>query len=85
MKRRILSMLLVLTMLLSLVPTAVFAVEGDEPEALNYVSLGDSMTNGYGFEGYEQGSYKTEKYDFMGDVGVFVCPAVRGLFDWPRL
>ena len=52
MKRRILSVVLALTMLLSLVPTAVFAVEGTEP-AKKYVSLGDSMTNGYGLDGYE--------------------------------
>ena len=56
MKRRILSMLLVLTMLLSLVPTAVFAVQGEEKTEINYVSLGDSMTNGYGLPGYDHDS-----------------------------
>ena len=64
MKRRLLSVLLVLAMLLSLVPTAVFATEGDSGteaanpydtngiEGVQYVALGDSMTNGYGLSGY---------------------------------
>ena len=55
MKRRLLSMLLVLTMLLSLIPTAVFAVEvedSDNDGTINYVSFGASNVNGYGLAGY---------------------------------
>ena len=54
MKRRLLSMLLVLAMLLTMVPTAIFAVDPEEEE-LKYVSLGASNTNGYGIRGYLPG------------------------------
>ena len=40
-------------------------------KTINYVSIGDSMTNGYGFEGYEQRSTTTDKYDFVEGVGVY--------------
>ena len=63
MKRRLLSILLVLTMLLSMVPVSVFAtdsttgeVHGTTAPMINYVSLGDSMTNGYGLDGYNHNS-----------------------------
>lgn len=42
------SCFLVLCMLLSMVPMGVFATE-----TINYVSLGDSMANGYGLAGYQ--------------------------------
>ena len=45
------TMLLVLCMVLSICPLTVFAA-GDEKTTLNLVSFGDSMTNGYGHEGY---------------------------------
>ena len=58
MKRRVVSIVLVLAMLLSMVPTSVFAKDvptgGDD--VVNYVSLGDSMTNGYGLPGYDHNS-----------------------------
>jgi len=53
MKKRLLSVMLVLSMLMTMVPTA-FAAEGSAEE-INYVSIGDSMANGYCFEGYAQG------------------------------
>ena len=53
MKKRILSLVLTLAMVLSLVPTAAFAGTGTEDDPLIYVSLGDSMTNGYGLDGYQ--------------------------------
>ena len=43
-----LAMLLALCLLISACPIAAFATESD---VVNYVSLGDSMTNGYGFTG----------------------------------
>ena len=52
MKRKILSMILALAMIVSLVPAAAFA-QGAEREPVKYVSLGDSMTNGYGLPGYD--------------------------------
>ena len=63
MKKRILSMLLALTMLLSLVPAAVFAEEAEQEakKPLIYVSFGDSTTNGYGLTGYEMDADKTAK------------------------
>ena len=47
--KRILAATIALSMSLS-ASSAVFAADGSEP--LKYVSLGDSMTNGYGLEGY---------------------------------
>ena len=38
---------------------------------LNYVSIGDSMTNGYGFEGYNQAGSKADGYDFLAGEGVY--------------
>ena len=49
--KRSLSLLLVLCMLLGLCPITVFA-EAALPTK-NYISFGDSMTNGYGHNGYE--------------------------------
>ena len=51
MKRKILSIVLALAMIVSLVPATVFAESGGE--TIKYVSLGDSMTNGYGLPGYD--------------------------------
>ena len=55
------SCLLVLCMMLSLAPMDVFATE---TETINYVSIGDSMTNGYCFDGYNQGGSLP---DFIND------------------
>ena len=49
-----LAMLLALCLLISACPIAAFATESDE--VINYVSLGDSMTNGYGLDGYVHNS-----------------------------
>ena len=38
---------------------------------INYVSIGDSMTNGYGFEGYEQNSNDRNVYDFVNGKNVY--------------
>ena len=54
--RSAIAMVLVITMLFSIFPTAVFAASGDTPEEIKYVSFGDSMSNGYGLEGYELNS-----------------------------
>ena len=50
MKRKILSMILALAMIVSLVPATVFAESSEE--TIKYVSLGASNTNGYGIRGY---------------------------------
>ena len=54
MKRRVLSIMLVLAMIVSLVPATIFAADSEEP--IKYVSLGASNTNGYGIRGYLPGS-----------------------------
>ena len=54
MKRRVLSIMLVLAMIVSLVPATIFAADSEEP--IKYVSLGASNTNGYGLRGYLPGS-----------------------------
>ena len=51
MKKRLLALLMTLTMVVSLLPSSVFATEQNDP--LVYVSLGDSMTNGFGLNGYD--------------------------------
>lgn len=40
-------------------------------EEINYVSLGDSMANGYGFVGYNQNSNGANGYDFLAGEGVY--------------
>ena len=57
MKRRVLAIVLVLAMVLTMVPTSVFAAdtrstETEETKPLNYVSFGASNVNGYGLSGY---------------------------------
>ena len=51
MKKRLLSIALTLAMVMTMIPTTAFAEETSEPRV--YVSIGDSMTNGYGLEGYD--------------------------------
>jgi len=74
---RLKAWLLTLCMVISLVPTAAFAAEG---KALNYVSLGDSMSNGYGltnynentsgYEGYGDGAYPAVFFEgYLKDLG----------------
>ncbi len=63
------AMLLVLFMIVGFIPTAAFAA--DAGEKINYVSIGDSMANGYGFVGYEQNSDDRNVYDFMTGKGMY--------------
>ena len=66
------AMLLALCMVVGFIPTAAFATE--EP-AKKYVSLGDSMTNGYGLEGYDGNTgvedYGADSYanQFAAEIG----------------
>ena len=55
MKKRLLSILLVMAMVISMVPVTAFAqtTDNEEKKSLIYVSIGDSMTNGYGIPGYD--------------------------------
>ena len=64
MKKRLMALLLALTMVVSILPVSVFAVDTEPTQnvvstldkdvdgEINYVALGDSMTNGYGQPGY---------------------------------
>ena len=71
-----LAMLLALCLLISACPIAAFATENESaPAELKYVSLGDSMTNGYGLPGYSgeagvetygKGSYTKQFADYIG-------------------
>ena len=65
MKKRLMSVLLALVMVIGVLPTAAFAT--GEKETINYVSIGDSMANGYCFVGYAQGSNDVghNKYNFL--------------------
>ncbi len=62
------AMLLVFCMVAGFVPTMAFATEADK---INYVSIGDSMANGYGFTGYYQTSNDRDVYDFMTGKGMY--------------
>lgn len=64
------SLLLAVCMVVGMMPGVAFAEEA-EKEPLNYVSIGDSMANGYGFVGYEQDSNDRSKYDFMTGHGMY--------------
>lgn len=65
--RSALSMLLAFCLVFSLCGAA-FAAESKE---INYVSIGDSMANGYGFTGYNQTSDDRDVYDFMTGKGMY--------------
>ena len=49
----------------------VFAEGGDSKGTIKYVSIGDSMANGYGFVGYNQTSDNRAVYDFMTGEGMY--------------
>jgi len=53
MKKRLVALLLTVVMVVSLLPVGVLAAESSDNEPLIYVALGDSMTNGYGLDGYQ--------------------------------
>ena len=99
MKKRVLSIVLVLTMLLSMVPTSVFANTrvAEEPKdsniignldinndgEINYVALGDSMTNGFGMGDYYLFMQRHEKEGHADDWSCTVCTADhQGNFEW---
>lgn len=70
--RSCVSMLLVLCMVIGFFPASVFATDGDTgAETIHYVSLGDSMTNGYGFVGYHQDSDDLDAYNFLTGEGMY--------------
>lgn len=62
------ALLLVFCMVAGFVPTMAFATEADK---INYVSIGDSMANGYGFVGYNQTSNDRDAYDIMTGEGMY--------------
>ena len=68
---KILSLLMAVLMVFGVASTGLIVMAETVSEEINYVSLGDSMTNGYGFEGYEQGNYTNGTYDFLNDVGIY--------------
>ena len=47
-----------------------FTIELNQ-SVVNYVSIGDSMANGYGFEGYHQDSNDRNDYDFIAGTGMY--------------
>lgn len=75
-----LALLLVFCMVAGLVPTMAFATEADE-KIINYVSIGDSMANGYGFVGYNQTSDDRAVYDFMTGKGMYGNGAYPNQFE----
>ena len=71
MSAKALSVFMSLIMLFSVFAPAVSAIDADHNHAtekpdLNYVSLGDSMSNGYGLDGYAQNGY----FDISENEGI---------------
>ena len=76
--RAALSLLLVFSLLLGVSANGLVVLAEGNDEAsqkgtLNYVSIGDSMTNGYGFEGYNQDGHvwDYDEYDFFKGINVY--------------
>ena len=72
---KLVSMVMVIAMMFGMCATTISATvaatadeQNDETKGtLNYVSVGDSMTNGYGFEGYNQ----DEHFNHVGKEGTY--------------
>lgn len=84
---KIISMVMVFAMMFGMSATTISALANDiatiseenTDKKLNYVSIGDSMANGYGFTGYEQGS---DDLDFIGGgEGVYGKDSYPMLFE----
>ena len=73
------AMLLVFCMVAGFVPTMAFAAESEK--TINYVSIGDSMANGYGFAGYYQTSNDRNVYDFKTGKGMYGVGAYPNQFE----
>jgi len=82
--RKFTSVAVLLCLLFSIMAPTVLAVEDAIPQNvenvdvdpgskgdLNYVSIGDSMANGYGFEGYYQNDDSGTYYDILQGKGVY--------------
>lgn len=68
---KVLSVTLVVVMLLGVCAPAIAAApEVEEKTEINYVSLGDSMSNGYGLEGYDKNS-GVEDYGYGSYANLF--------------
>ncbi|MBE6549330.1 MAG: hypothetical protein E7670_02775, partial [Ruminococcaceae bacterium] len=68
---RILSFVMIVALMIGVCAPMVSAATDDHDHAngeINYVSIGDSMTNGYCFEGYAQGE---DSLDFFSGEGVY--------------
>ena len=70
---KILSVVMALTLMLGVCAPAILAAteETEGKKEINYVSIGDSMANGYCFEGYKQTSNDRNKYDFLTGKGMY--------------
>ena len=71
--RKVVSVVTAVALACTMCPASALADEAQatEPETLNYVSIGDSMANGYGFAGYNQTSDDRNVYDFMAGKGMY--------------
>ena len=75
--RNLIAMLLAVCMIAGMLPVSVFASEG---ESVKYVSLGDSMTNGYGMDGYEY-LYHVGDSDMI-ECSNLECSLEHEVFHW---
>jgi hypothetical protein len=65
--RSCVAMILTICMVVGVFPVTAFAAN----ENINYVSIDDSMANGYGLTGYHQDSKDRGLYDFMTGNGMY--------------
>ncbi|MBR5219404.1 MAG: hypothetical protein IKV66_00300, partial [Clostridia bacterium] len=76
---KLIAMLLVVAMMFSFSSVAFATTGGSEQKTIKYVSIGDSMTNGYGFTGYNQDEHDvgsnlhtdTDEYNYFTGKGVY--------------
>ncbi len=63
--RKMLSLLLVLTFILTLIPVSSVHIHAADSESLTYLALGDSISTGYGLAGYTPEAHSTEGFAYQ--------------------
>ena len=79
--RKALSFFLAVLMVFGVASTGLIVVAQENDNTINYVSIGDSMANGYGFVGYKQDSNDRNDYDFMTGKGMYGDGAYPNQFE----
>ncbi|MBP3333468.1 MAG: hypothetical protein J6M35_05410, partial [Clostridia bacterium] len=78
---KVLSLFMAILMVFGVASTGLIVMAETTAEEINYVSIGDSMANGYGFVGYKQDSNDRNDYDFMTGKGMYGVDAYPDQFE----